>query len=244
MLLRALESISQQEQEELINHGIAQYIKRFEIINLNAEEKFTTELKSLKEIFEYTLNTSNFEKKKHLLETFQEILPLEFAAFVKEKLAKQKLNENIRIAKFYLVHMYNDLKDLGLDNEALNLQYILESIYQIKDLREKRLMYNYVISNLSTDFQDILDHQPMHEVLLKAHLNFLLHFIVHVTLLTDAEQYDEDLALLGEQLYVTLKNDNVQEKLSFLEKFNDVSTKFGRMLQQLFIEYKIDNFGN
>ncbi|KNC22752.1 hypothetical protein FF38_04129 [Lucilia cuprina] len=213
-LVLSLESISQQEQEELINHGIAQYIKRFEIINLNAEEKFTTELKSLKEIFEYTLNNT----------------------FVKKELAKQKLNENIRIAKFYLVHMYNDLKDLDLDNEALNLQYILESIYQIKDLREKRLMYNYVISNLSTDFQDILDHQPMHEVLLKAHLNFLLHFIVHVTLLTDAEQYDEDLALLGEQLYVTLKNDNVQEKLSFLEKFNDVSTKFGRMLQQLFID--------
>ena len=237
------EPITAEEQEELINHALLQYIKRFEIINNQTEGNFSSEFRILIEICSEIMHNAEFQDKLNFYEHFFETLLQDFYEFLQQALLKQELNENILMAQAYIESMFKDLHAINLSQEALVVQQKLLDIHRLTDLKEKRLKYNELLDNLSPDFKNILDEQPPNDILLKAHLKFLLHFLVYVSVSSDESAYLPEFGVLGDKLFAALRG-SLSDKLIFLQAFNDDSTKFGRILQQRLIEYKIDYYGH
>ena len=237
------ESITAEEQEELINHALLQYIKRFEIINSQTEGNFSSEFRALIGGFSRILYNADFPEKQHFYEHFFETLLQDFYEFLQQALLKQEFNENILMANAYIKSMFKGLHAINLSQEALAMQQKLLDIHRLTDLKEKRMKYNELLDNLSPDFKHLLDQQPPNELLLKAHLKFLLHFLVYVSVSSDESAYLPEFGELGDKLFTALRG-SLSDKLICLQAFSDDSTKFGRMLQQRLIEYKINYYGH
>lgn len=203
--------------------------------------KFTYELQMLKAMLKMSLRNQTKSEKENLLDNFYKILPEYIANYIMDEFDKQYVDQRMIVYSQYLQLMQPDLSEIGLLEELANILQNLTKVCALQSLEEKKLKYEEILENISLELNLILDSQPIHELILTAHLNFLKEFIDTLCVMMEEqesiEEYKPDLNVLSAQLEIAQDGEDVNEKLIFLNMFNDRSTKFGR-----FLNYKFNQF--
>lgn len=260
------EPLTYEEQQSLANNYLKIFIKRFQLITktteqkfkdqssstedeekmsklYNEKDKFKYELQLLKATFEMALVNHTNGEKLNLLNHFPKLIPAYFCTFLMDQLDKQFMDQKMRIDMKYLDLMNIDLKEMGLINEAFFIKNKFKESLSLDSLKQKIDNYNNITQGLTHEFQYLLDKQPLHNTLLKAHLNFLMEFIKSLEK-SEIEEFTLDYNELVRQMEIAQESADVGEKFKFVEMFNDVSTKFGRFLEVKFDEYKCQYYEN
>lgn len=200
--------------------------------------KFKDELDLLKATFKLALVNHTLAEKQNFLQNFTKLIPPYFANYLLQEFDKQFLNQKLRLDLKYLNFMQNDLKLLHMEQELNFILLKLKQTLMQKNLKEKRNSYNKIIENLTPQLQFILDKRPMHQILLKAHLNFLTEFIYSLEQ-EDIEEFKPEYNVLIRQLEIAEDSREERDKFKVLDLFEDETTKFGRFLKLKLMEYKL-----
>ncbi|KNC22791.1 hypothetical protein FF38_04130 [Lucilia cuprina] len=254
------EPFSYKEQQLLADTHLKLYIKRFQLIEdtqarefeqllyqlsdfaeadriHNEKMKHKYELNLLKATFELALTNHTNAEKFNFLYNFPKIIPPYFSNFLMDELDMQYVNQKIRIDLKYLDLMKPDLQHLNLAEEIFYINYKLKEILLMQNLQAKLKGYKNITDGLTPQFQYILDKQPLHEALLKSHLNFLKEYVNSFED-SEIEEFKPEYNVLLRQLEIAENSTDNENKFKFLEMFNDTTTKFGRFLNVKFEEYK------
>lgn len=178
------------------------------------------------------------EEKRNFLNNFPKLIPSYFANYLLPELDKQSIDQKIRLDLKYLDLMKTDLQALDLEQELDFILPKLKGILKEQNLALKREIYNDITQNLTPQLQYILDKEPMHKILLKAHLNFLSEFIYSLDQESN-EEFKPDYNVLIRQLEIAEDSEAEEDQFKVLDLFEDESTKFGRFLKIKLEEYKL-----
>lgn len=204
----------------------------------NITLQFQYELDLLKAFFKLALNNHTLEEKRNFLNNFSKLIPPYFANYLLPELDKQSIDQKIRLDLKYLDLMKTDLQTLDLEQELDFILPKLKGILKEQNLALKREIYNDITQNLTPQLQYILDKEPMHKILLKAHLNFLSEFIYSLDQESN-EEFKPDYNVLIRQLEIAEDSEAEEDQFKVLDLFEDESTKFGRFLKIKLEEYKL-----
>ena len=224
-----------------MNNRLKHYLKRIELLAQTTNAKFPAELQELINKFKHTLAKGSFKEKSLLLDQHTK-LP-EFADYLALEFDKQYINEDLLIETWYLneilPHLSKDLYD-----EVTNIIRDLKEAYRADDLEKKFNIYADVGENLSEKFLTYFygEDEPM--PLLNAQLKYYLEYLQY--LLKECQvggEFEKPLKDFVSKVEAALTSTEKAEKENVVEMFDDITTKFGRYLDEHFVDFKMYKFG-
>ncbi|KAM7352773.1 uncharacterized protein ACRADG_005156 [Cochliomyia hominivorax] len=233
--------ITPEEEEEHLNNRLQHYLKRLELIAQKPDTKFSSELQNLMDKFKHSIAKETFKEKSQLLEEFTNNMDL--AEYLTNEFDKQYINEDILIESWYLNEIAPDV-DKSLYDELVQIVRDLKEAYRIQDLEKKFNIYADIGENLSEQFLDYFYGEnpsvPLLNAQLKYYQEYLNYLLKECNLESDMAENTREL--LG-KVEKALENADKVVKEKVIELFDDLTTKFGRYLDEHFVDFKMFKFG-
>lgn len=224
-----------------MNNRLKHYLQRVELVAQTANAKFPAELQELINKFKHTLAKGSFKEKTLLLDEHTKIP--EFADYLSVEFDKQYINEDLLTETWYLNEILPHLpKDLY--EEVTKIIHDLKEAYLAKDLEKKFNIYADLGEKVSERFLDYFygEDEPM--PLLNAQLKYNLEYLQYLLKEFQAGgEFEKPLQDLLSQVQDALASAEKTVKEDVVKMFDDITTKFGRYLDEHFVDFKMFKFG-
>lgn len=167
----------------------------------------------------------------------------ELADYLADEFDKQYINEDILIESWYLneisPHVSKDLYE-----ELLKVIHDLKEAYRTEDLETKFNIYTDVGENLSDQFLDYFFGEYAPEPLLNAQLKYYKEYLDY--LLKECQvggEFEKNIQELKQKVEGARTSSDIDEKHKVIDLFDDLDTKFGRYLDENFVDFRMFKFG-
>lgn len=191
--------------------------------------------------FKHSIAKESFKEKSQLLE--QQTKNTELADYLADEFDKQYINEDILIESWYLneisPHVSKDLYE-----ELLKVIHDLKEAYRTEDLETKFNIYTDVGENLSDQFLDYFFSEHAPEPLLNAQLKYYKEYLDY--LLKECQvggEFEKNIQELKQKVEGARTSSDIDEKHKVIDLFDDLDTKFGRYLDENFVDFRMFKFG-
>lgn len=191
--------------------------------------------------FKHSIAKESFKEKSQLLE--QQTKNTELADYLADEFDKQYINEDILIESWYLneisPHVSKDLYE-----ELLKVIHDLKEAYRTEDLETKFNIYTDVGENLSDQFLDYFFSEHAPEPLLNAQLKYYREYLDY--LLKECQvggEFESNIQELKQKVEGARTSSDIDEKHKVIDLFDDLDTKFGRYLDENFVDFRMFKFG-
>lgn len=191
--------------------------------------------------FKHSIAKESFKEKSQLLE--QQTKNTELADYLADEFDKQYINEDILIESWYLneisPHVSKDLYE-----ELLKVIHDLKEAYRTEDLETKFNIYTDVGENLSDQFLDYFFGEHAPEPLLNAQLKYYREYLDY--LLKECQEggeFEKNIQELKQKVEGARTSSDIDEKHNVIDLFDDLDTKFGRYLDENFVDFRMFKFG-
>lgn len=191
--------------------------------------------------FKHSIAKESFKEKSQLLE--QQTKNTELADYLADEFDKQYINEDILIESWYLneisPHVSKDLYE-----ELLKVIHDLKEAYRTEDLETKFNIYTDVGENLSDKFLDYFFSEHAPEPLLNAQLKYYREYLDY--LLKECQvggEFESNIQELKQKVEGARTSSDIDEKHNVIDLFDDLDTKFGRYLDENFVDFRMFKFG-
>lgn len=191
--------------------------------------------------FKHSIAKESFKEKSQLLE--QQTKNTELADYLADEFDKQYINEDILIESWYLneisPHVSKDLYE-----ELLKVIHDLKEAYRTEDLETKFNIYTDVGENLSHQFLDYFFSEHAPEPLLNAQLKYYREYLDY--LLKECQvggEFETNIQELKQKVEGARTSSDIDEKHKVIDLFDDLDTKFGRYLDENFVDFRMFKFG-
>lgn len=191
--------------------------------------------------FKHSIAKESFKEKSQLLE--QQTKNTELADYLADEFDKQYINEDILIESWYLneisPHVSKDLYE-----ELLKVIHDLKEAYRTEDLETKFNIYTDVGENLSDKFLDYFFSEHAPEPLLNAQLKYYREYLDY--LLKECQvggEFEKNIQELKQKVEGARTSSDIDEKHNVIDLFDDLDTKFGRYLDENFVDFRMFKFG-
>lgn len=191
--------------------------------------------------FKHSIAKESLKEKSQLLE--QQTKNTELADYLADEFDKQYINEDILIESWYLneisPHVSKDLYE-----ELLKVIHDLKEAYRTEDLETKFNIYTDVGENLSDKFLDYFFSEHAPEPLLNAQLKYYKEYLDY--LLKECQEggeFEKNIQELKQKVEGARTSSDIDEKHNVIDLFDDLDTKFGRYLDENFVDFRMFKFG-
>lgn len=191
--------------------------------------------------FKHSIAKESLKEKSQLLE--QQTKNTELADYLADEFDKQYINEDILIESWYLneisPHVSKDLYE-----ELLKVIHDLKEAYRTEDLETKFNIYTDVGENLSDQFLDYFFGEHAPEPLLNAQLKYYREYLDY--LLKECQvggEFETNIQELKQKVEGARTSSDIDEKHKVIDLFDDLDTKFGRYLDENFVDFRMFKFG-
>lgn len=229
------------EEEDHVNNRLKHYLKRLELVTKKTNSKFSSEIQQLVDVFKHSLSQESFKEKAQLLEEYTK--NMEMAEFLSTEFDKQFINEDILVEIWYLNEIMPHL-DKDLYDEVVKVIKDFKEAYRADDLDTKLNIYSDIGENISEKFLDYFygenEPVPLMNAQLKYYQEYLQYLLNECKLNAEFEQNVQELSLRVETARLS---DDKAAKESVLDTFDDLSTTFGRYLDDHYVDFKMYKFG-
>lgn len=191
--------------------------------------------------FKHSIAKESLKEKSQLLE--QQTKNTELADYLADEFDKQYINEDILIESWYLneisPHVSKDLYE-----ELLKVIHDLKEAYRTEDLETKFNIYTDVGEDLSDQFLDYFFSEHAPEPLLNAQLKYYREYLDY--LLKECQvggEFETNIQELKQKVEGARTSSDIDEKHKVIDLFDDLDTKFGRYLDENFVDFRMFKFG-
>lgn len=191
--------------------------------------------------FKLSIAKESLKEKSQLLE--QQTKNTGLADYLADEFDKQYINEDILIESWYLneisPHVSKDLYE-----ELLKVIHDLKEAYRTEDLETKFNIYTDVGENLSDHFLDYFFGEHAPEPLLNAQLKYYKEYLDY--LLKECQEggeFEKNIQELKQKVEGARTSSDIDEKHKVIDLFDDLDTKFGRYLDENFVDFRMFKFG-
>lgn len=191
--------------------------------------------------FKHSIAKESFKEKSQLLE--QQTKNTELADYLADEFDKQYINEDILIESWYLneisPHVSKDLYE-----ELLKVIHDLKEAYRTEDLETKFNIYTDVGENLSDQFLDYFFSEHAPEPLLNAQLKYYREYLDYLLKECQVgEEFEKNIQELKQKVEGARTRSDIDEKHKVIDLFDDLDAKFGRYLDENFVDFRMFKFG-
>lgn len=191
--------------------------------------------------FKHSIAKESLKEKSQLLE--QQTKNTGLADYLADEFDKQYINEDILIESWYLneisPHVSKDLYE-----ELLKVIHDLKEAYRTEDLETKFNIYTDVGEDLSDQFLDYFFSEHAPEPLLNAQLKYYREYLDY--LLKECQEggeFEKNIQELKQKVEGARTSSDIDEKHKVIDLFDDLDTKFGRYLDENFVDFRMFKFG-
>ncbi|XP_067620244.1 uncharacterized protein [Eurosta solidaginis] len=235
------DEVSVEELMSQIRSHLGYTARRLKHIQLKVSPKHANDLQNLLERYTNAAKATDPVIEEKLVLDFENKQNEEFKNYLTLEYDEQFLEVDIRIQEWSMRELLTQVNG----NLATEIERILpayEKAATSKDFQKKYDAFSEIQDAFSNGLWDLLDAKPVDKSLTNVQLKFFKEFLLYLQEQDDSKEYAEKLKTLLGEVDKALTNEDMQKKFEVMAKFDDVSTKYGRYLDNKIIEFEFDKF--